>query len=449
VRLTPNRILLFSFIALILTGAGALMLPGSSAGQPLRWDQALFTSTSAVCVTGLTVIDTGKDFSVQGQIILLALIQLGGLGFLTFSSWFLVMLGKRLSLRGADTFSSSFGIARNLRLRDMLPRILIYTFVVEGIGAFLLWARFAWRHPPLEALGYAVFHSISAFCNAGFSLYSDNVMSYRRDLLVNAVIPALILFGGIGFLVQAEVMLWWRERRQGRRHRLSLHTRLVLLTSLLLILYGMLGFAVLEGDNTLRAASPIERMFTSWFQSVTCRTAGFNTVDIGALSGPTLCLMIFLMFIGASPGSCGGGVKTTTLGVLVALVLSRLHGRESADIFGRRIPSIQVAKALATLAAALGILAAASFAIQFTEYFVWGAQGVRERFLDYLFEVVSALGTVGLSTGITPTLSVPGRMVIVITMLAGRLGPLSVAVSLVGERKSARYEFPEESVMVG
>jgi trk system potassium uptake protein TrkH len=159
--------------------------------------------------------------------------------------------------------------------------------------------------------------------------------------------------------------------------------------------------------------------------------------------------MIFLMFIGASPGSCGGGVKTTTLGVLVALVLSRLHGRESADIFGRRIPSIQVAKALATLAAALGILAAASFAIQFTEYFVWGAQGVRERFLDYLFEVVSALGTVGLSTGITPTLSVPGRMVIVITMLAGRLGPLSVAVSLVGERKSARYEFPEESVMVG
>lgn len=444
-----SRFLFLSFAVLIALGTFALHHPACSAGAPHTWSQALFTSTSAVCVTGLTALDTGKDYTLAGQLVILALIQLGGLGILTFSTSLMLALGRRLSLKGAETFTSSFGMMRELRLRDLAPRVLLYTFTIEGVGALLLWARFAWRFPPLEAFYYAVFHSVSAFCNAGFSLFSDSLTQFRADPVVNGVIMALILSGGLGFFVLVELNLWWRQGRKAGR-RLSLHSRLALQTSALLVLWGAFAIALLEASHTLAGRSPLEALFCALFQSVTARTAGFNTLEISHLSGPALCVMMALMFVGASPGSCGGGVKTTTFAVLLGIVVSRARGRSDTEIHGRRISPSQVSKALATFAAALCAFALIFFALQITEAGRLGTAAARERFLDLAFESVSALGTVGLSMGVTPELSVAGRMVIALAMFAGRLGPLTLAFSMVGERRSgARYTYPEESVLVG
>jgi trk system potassium uptake protein TrkH len=401
-----------------------------------------------VCVTGLTALDTGKDYTLAGQLVILGLIQLGGLGILTFSTSLMLALGRRLSLKGAETFTSSFGMMRELRLRDLAPRVLLYTFTIEGAGALLLWARFAWRYPPLEAFYYAVFHSISAFCNAGFSLFSDSLTQFRADPVVNGVVMALILSGGLGFLVLVELNLWWRQGRKAGR-RLSLHSRLALQTSALLVLWGAFAIALLEASHTWRAARRWKRC-SARCSSRSRRAPRASYARDFPSQRPALCVMMALMFVGASPGSCGGGVKTTTFAVLLGIVVSRARGRSDTEIHGRRISPSQVSKALATFAAALCAFALIFFALQITEAGRLGTAAARERFLDLAFESVSALGTVGLSMGVTPELSVAGRMVIALAMFAGRLGPLTLAFSMVGERRSgARYTYPEESVLVG
>jgi len=448
-RLTPDRLLILSFAGLILLGTLALMLPGTTVGRPIHWHEALFTATSAVCVTGLIVLDTGKDFTLEGQLIILTLIQLGGLGILTFSSWLLLAMGKRLSVRGSEVVSSAFHTARHRGLRSLIARIVVFTFAIEAVGAFLLLARLAWDRPPGHALFSAVFHSVSAFCNAGFSLYSDSLMGFRGDALVNIVVMALIVLGGLGFAVQNE--LFERATRKGkeRPRRLSLHARIVLIVSGVLVVVGALSFAAIEMNGTLKGEPIPKAAFSSIFQSITCRTAGFNTVDISQLAPTTLCIMMFLMFVGASPGSTGGGIKTTTLGVLFALVVGKIRGRRNVEAYDRQIPAAQVSKALGVLVVGVVAFVVCLFALQISESMLHGREWMRIRFLDYAFEVTSALGTVGLSTGVTPSLSVSGRLIIIIAMFAGRLGPLTVAYSLVGERGGAKYEFPEEPIMVG
>jgi trk system potassium uptake protein TrkH len=447
VRLTPDRLLLLSFGGLILLGTLALLIPGSTVGRPIQWDEALFTAASAVCVTGLIVLDTGRDFTLQGQLIILTLIQLGGLGILTFSSWLLLAMGRRLSVHGSEAMFSAFTAQRRLDLRRLIGRVVVFTVVVEAVGCLFLWVRFQWDLPPVEAFYQAFFHAISAFCNAGFSLNSDSLMAYKSDLTVNVVVMGLIILGGLGFIVQAE--LFERVRKRNVRPRLTLHTRLVLGVTLFLWLFGAVCFFVMERTNVLRDVSPGTGVLASLFQSATCRTAGFNSVDTSQLAAPTLLFMLFLMFVGASPGSTGGGIKTTTFGILIMLVVGRLRGRRNVELMGRQIPSAQVSKALGVLVIGGVSFAAILFGLQITESIHFGRAWMRSHFLDYAFETVSALGTVGLSTGMTPLLSVPGRVIVVLAMFVGRLGPLTVAYSVIGERSGVRYEYPEENVMVG
>ena len=448
-RLTPHRLIFLSFATAIVVGTIALRVEGSLSAMPLAWTDALFTATSATCVTGLVVKDTGSDFSLGGQLIILALIQLGGLGILTLSSWFLLLLGRRPSLSGQTALTESFGLPAHLTLRRLLMRAIVYTLAVETVGAVLLFARFVAIYSPKRAAYLAVFHSISAFCNAGFGLFSNSLEDFANDPWINAVFIALIALGGLGFYVLEEIRAAAVSRWRGRPWRWSLHTRVVLATSVALIAVGAAAIFILESLGTHVATAWHARLMPALFQSVTARTAGFNTVDIDQLTNGTISILLLLMFIGASPGSTGGGIKTTTFAILGALVVARWRGRSDAEIAGRRIPADLVAKALAvTIAFLVGILLCVLI-LQVTELGGRPHSEVRGEFLELLFETVSAFGTVGLSLGVTPTLSTAGKLVIVLAMLVGRLGPLSFALTLIGERRRLAYRFPEERILIG
>lgn len=438
-----------AFAATILVGTVALRLEGGRSGRLLGWVDALFTATSATCVTGLVVKDTGAGFSLAGQLIILGLIQVGGLGILTLSSWFLLLLGRNPSLSGRAAVTESFGLPRHLTLKRLLGRAVLYAFVIEGAGTALLFPRLACIHPPGKALYVAVFHSISAFCNAGFSLYSDSLIRYANDPWVNVVVMALIILGGLGFYVLEEYRAAAGRRAHGRPWRWSLHTRVVTGTSAILIFGGALAIFALESLGTHLTTPWHARILPALFQSVTARTAGFNTVDINQLTNGSLSLLLLLMFIGASPGGTGGGIKTTTFVILVALVAARLRGRPDAEIAERRIPGDLVAKALAIAIAFIAGAVACVMLLQITELGGLPHPKVRGEFLELTFEVVSALGTVGLSLGATPLLSTAGKVVIVLAMLAGRLGPLSFALTVIGERRARPYQYPSERVLIG
>lgn len=448
-RLTPHRLIFLSFATAIAVGTVALRLEGGRPDVPLAWTDALFTATSATCVTGLVVKDTGSDFSLGGQLIILALIQLGGLGILTLSSWFLLLLGRRPSLSGRTALTESFGLPAHLTLRRLLKRAIAYTLVIETAGAILLFVRFVFIYSPQEALYLSVFHSISAFCNAGFSLFSNSLENFGNDPWVNAVIIGLVVLGGLGFYVLEEIRAAAVSRRRGEPWRWSLHTRVVLTISVALIAAGAIAIFVLESLSTHIAAPWYARLMSALFQSITARTAGFNTVDIGQLTNGTLSVLMLLMFIGASPGGTGGGIKTTTFAILGALVLARWRGRSDAEIAARRIPTDLVAKALAVVTAFLAGILLCVLILQVTELGGQPHPQVRGEFLALTFEAVSAFGTVGLSLGVTPTLSTAGKLVIVLAMLVGRLGPLSFALTLIGERRGLPYRYPEERILIG
>lgn len=423
----------------MVIGLGTILLnlpAASSAGKSIGFINALFTATSATCVTGLIVLDTGKDFSTFGQLVILILLQCGGLGIMTMSTMFAFLAGKRISLRQRLIMQESlnqFSIGGLVRLAKY---ILIFTAVIEVLGAailFLCWQRI---HSPLQALYLAVFHSISAFCNAGFSLFSDSIMHYKGDLVINLTFIVLIILGGTGFLVLLELFQY------GKNGTLSLHAKLALKTSLILILIGFIIIFLIESNNpsTLRALSFPEKVYGSIFQSVTARTAGFNTIHIGSMQNATLLLIIILMFIGASPGSTGGGVKTTTFGLLLLYVWSSLKGKEEIQIFKRRISQDIIPKVLTVITLSLGLVIVMTILLSYVE---------GEDFIKVLFEVVSAFGTVGLSTGITSSLSVAGKIIIIITMFTGRIGPLGLALSLIQKREPEMIRYPEEKIMVG
>jgi trk system potassium uptake protein TrkH len=446
-KLRPSAISVLGFAAVILTGAVLLMLPAASVRGGLAPVDALFTSTSATCVTGLAVADTGRELTFFGQAVLLLLIQVGGLGIMTLSTAILLAAGRSLSLMDMTLIRDTYTHSGDRKLYALLMDVIRFTLIIEALGAALLFLRFLPGQPVGRALWLAVFHAVSAFCNAGFSLYSDNLMGFRGDWLVNLTVCALIICGGIGFLVLTELR---RAFPFGTRSwsRFSLHLKLVVSTTGWLLAGGTLAILVLEWRNTLLDLPLDERLLASFFQAVTPRTAGFNTLDYARLTNETLFLTILLMFVGAASGSCAGGVKVGSLATLVALSVSRLKGFERPHLFRRSIAPISVSKAVNLVLVSATLCGAATMALLASELQAVSHEATRGKFLELLFETVSAFGTVGLSMGVTPTLSHVGKLVLVAVMFIGRLGPL-VIVEIMSRQRPRRYYQAEERIMIG
>lgn len=438
-RLRPPQILVIGFGILILLGATLLTLPVSSAsGTGTDLVTALFTATSAVCVTGLVVVDTATYWSGFGQGVILMLIQIGGLGFMTMATLIFLIAGKRITLRERllikDSLNSNTleGIVRFVRY------ILIFTVIMELGGAVLLSLVFVPEYGWQHGLVLSVFHSISAFCNAGFDLIGNfqSLTPYVNDPIVNLTISFLVIMGGLGFSIVHDVF----ETRKWKR--LQFHSKIVLtLTGVLLVGSGIILF-LLEKNNTMSQLPVQGKALSTLFMSMTPRTAGFNTLDIASLSTGSLFLVILLMFIGGSPGSTAGGVKTTTVGVLLFSLISVLKGRQDTEVFGRTINADTVRRALALTMIGLGLLFVDILILSTTE-----AAGLTE----IVFEAVSAFGTVGLSMGITTELTVVGRLMIMLTMFVGRVGPLTIAFAISeiqSSKESGKYRYPDGKVIV-
>lgn len=441
----PLRLLVGSFLVLIAVGTLLLKLPAATpADQPIGWIDALFTATSAACVTGLAVRDTGTGFTPFGQVVILLLIQLGGLGIMTFSLFVLALFRGRVSLAQRTILEQTVAGSLGQNLWPLLRLIFAFTFGTEGLGALLLFLRWAPEMGAGKAAWSAVFHSISAFCNAGFGLRPDSLTAWRGDPWVVLTVSALIVLGGLGFFT-----VWEIRRSRGLRSRLSVHSRLALAVSAVLIVLGTVAFWLLETRRAFAGMTWSEQLLAAFFQSVTTRTAGFNSVDIGVLSPGTLFLMILLMFAGGSPGSCAGGIKTTTLGVLVVATVTRLRGHGNVNVFNRTLAPQTVRNALSIALGGAFVVTTAVFALVLLQ--APGGPLAEERavFLDYLFETVSALGTVGLSTGVTADLSPASRLLVSLLMFMGRLGPLTIATSLATGGTEDDWRYPEEEVMVG
>jgi len=438
---SPAATILRSFAVAILFGALLLSLPIASATiNPVGPIDALFTAASATCVTGLIVKDTPVDFSLFGQITILLLIQVGGLGIMTLAGIFNVARRQRVSLHDRMTLHGTVSIDE-ANMSTTLGAIARYTFTLELIGGLALFLRW-WlggEMGPLRAAWVAGFHAISAFCNAGFSLFSNSLESYSADPAVNLTVCALIIVGGLGFPVIADLRRYRRDLMGGRRPRLALHTKLVLVTTTALLLLGLVGFLLLEWHEGLLRGG-LEGAYIAGFQSVTTRTAGFNTVPIGRLADATKFLFVLLMFAGASPGSTGGGIKTATLAVVAVTGWAMMLGQSRVSIFGRGIPESARHRAVAVVMLFGLMVLVWTFLLSMTE---------RMRFMSILFEVTSAFATVGLSTGITARLSAFGRLAITAAMYLGRVGPLTVAVAVANRQTRVELEYPDEQVMVG
>ncbi|WP_309474789.1 TrkH family potassium uptake protein [Dissulfurirhabdus thermomarina] len=434
---------------LLLIAAGAVLLDRYGfAGHPGGL-AAAFMATSAVCVTGLSVVDVGTGLTFRGQVILLLLIQAGGLGLLTISNFILLSVRGRMGAAGAAGTRDVFGALYATPPAKVLCGVILFTAAAEGAGAACLAARFAADYPARKALWLGVFHSISAFCNAGFSPFPDSLSRYQADPVVNAVVMALVVAGGMGFVVAVDLVEQARARLAGRRRRLSFHSRFVLRLTAGLVACGAALFLAFEWDNPAFHQSWGIKCLEAAFLSVMARTAGFNTVPTGQLTNMSLLVLMVLMFVGASPGSTGGGVKTTTLGVVGALVRARLRNRPRPEALGRSIPFEVVSKALGVVVLYAAVVLLAMTVLQATEFGEVPHVASRGLFLEHLFEVMSAVGTVGLSTGVTGQLSEAGRVVLMACMFTGRIGPLVLVSSLVGERPRLFYTYPEEDLMVG
>lgn len=436
-RFNPARTLAIGFLALIGLGTVLLLLPFASTNGVSVVD-ALFTITSAVSTTGLVVLDTGKDWTLFGQIVIMTYFQIGGLGYMVFATILLLLAGGHLSWSQrilAKESLAQFTLGGVLRF---MVAVLIVTVIIESLGALLLFPFFARHFPTTYALYLSLFHSVSAFCTAGFSIFSDSFVSYRSDAAFHLVIFLLELAGGIGFVVIVNIY-----ERLRRRHRLSLHSKVALWTTLLLIAGGFITILLAEvgSSGTIEALPLKEKILVSLFHTISASTTtGFNTFAIGEFTLASLFVMILLMFIGASPGGTGGGVKTTTFAVLLANLRRTIRNEKDVNIFKRRLPAAIINRAFTIVFLSLIWIAVATLILLYTE---------KREFVSILFEVVSAFGTVGLSTGITPTLSEIGKCLLAATMLFGRIGLLTFGMSLILRFKVRRFRYLEEEVLVG
>jgi trk system potassium uptake protein len=426
---------------MILAGSIILMLPQSTSAGSLAFIDALFTATSAVCVTGLTVLNTGTSFTRTGQIVILSLIQLGGMGIIMFSVVLLLLSRHRVSIRDKLTIQDTLSPYTSGQISNLVKQIFVSTLALEAMGAVLLWL-----FSPDRSWFASVFHAVSAFSNAGFGLQPSGFIDPHNSPGVSLTLCVLMVLGGLGFFTCAELA---RLLNPKFRDRLSLHTRLVLVVTAALLFGGALCFYAFESRNALAAEGVGGVLMLSFFQSITARTTGFSTIDLRTLTNATLFLMILLMFIGASPGSAGGGIKTSTLGVLIAMARSRLRGEVNVSLFRRTIPDSTVSKSLSVLVLAFTLVTFAVLALAFVELGLEPYTQSSTQFIEVFFEVVSAFAGCGLSTGITPHLSRLGKLILVLVMFVGRVGPLTVATAAGRSRARAKYRYAEENVMIG
>ncbi|WP_271253165.1 TrkH family potassium uptake protein [Pseudanabaena sp. Chao 1811] len=444
--MNPARTICLGFFTVISLGAFLLMLPISSSNG--TWTDpitALFTATSAVCVTGLSVVDVGKFYSFWGQLFLTLLVQVGGLGYMTATSILMLLIGRRFSLRDKITLQQSLdtrGIRGGLQL---VKSIIAVTILFELTGVFAMLPIFSQQMSFTESLWQSIFLSVNAFNNAGFSLFTDNLMGYVKTPMISIIIGLLIIFGGIGYQVILEGYLWLRTKFSRSRDYISLSLTFCVATSttIALLLFGTIAIWVTEFQNndTLGNLSLFDQIVAAWFQSVSTRTAGFNTIDNGKMTITAMFISIALMFIGASPGSTGGGIKTTTARILASCTRAALQGRDQVNLYKLQVPNGLILKAVGV---AVGSL--------FTVICSTGLLSITDRnmsFISILFEATSAFGTVGLSTGITGSLSTAGRLVIIATMYIGRVGILLLMAAIFTDTKPSLIKYPQESMLVG
>ncbi len=438
----PVRFILLTFLAVIGVGTLLLSLPRATVSGHIHPIDALFTATSATCVTGLIVVDTGSYFTRFGQGVIMGLIQIGGLGLMSFTAFFSTILGVRLARKEVALFSRAYEADALSTVRRLLVYMLLATVLIELLGFGLLYQTWLPKFADQsELLFSSAFHSVSAFCNAGFSLNADNMASHVSSFGTSAIISSLIILGGLGFVVLMNLTSFRRRHKKGQPYsRLTLQTKLVLVVSAILIVVGWLAITPLEWNNSMQGLDIGEKVMAGYFQSVTTRTAGFNTIPTSNLLPGTLFVMIVLMFIGASPGSTGGGIKTSTFAVIVLNFWANLRGKKRVEVFRREIPSHVIKQALAVLVGGLVFVVAGFFVLLLLE---------DQPPLDILFETVSAWGTVGLSAGITGQLSYAGRIVIILLMFAGRVGPLSLGLAIGKKHGEARYSYPEGRISIG
>lgn len=438
-KLRPAQVLVLGFATVILLGTLLLALPvASKTGRSVGFLNALFTATSATCVTGLVVVDTYTQYSIFGQIVILLLIQIGGLGFMTMATLIFLILGKKITLRERLVMQEALNQLTIAGVVKLARYIIVTTLLFEGVGAFLLSLRFVKIYGFLRGIYAGIFHAISAFNNAGFDVIGEfkSLTPFVEDPLVNLVVMALIIFGGLGFSVIYDLF------STRNFQRLCLHSKVVLTMTTVLLVCGFLVIYAIEHANpkTLGNLSPMGKILAAAFQSVTSRTAGFNTISQSDMTLSAKYFTILLMFIGASPGSTGGGVKTSTFFLTLMMVYSVIASKEYVEIYKRRIPWDNVFKACVIIVIALLLIFTVSFLLTLTE---------KADFITMLFETMSAFGTVGLSLGITPKLSDVGKILIILTMFCGRLGPLTVALALANRKKIASIKYPEERILVG
>jgi trk system potassium uptake protein TrkH len=444
--MTVARTICLGFLAVIAVGTILLMMPFSTSSG--HWNDlivALFTSTSAVCVTGLSVVDPGTYFSFWGQLFMALLVQIGGLGYMTTTTFLILLIGRKFDLRDKIAIQQALDRPGMSGSTQVIRSIIATTLIFEITGVFLLLPAFVPAHGWSQGLWLAIFHSINSWNNAGFSLFKDNLIGYQSSFLVVFTVTTLIIFGGIGYQVILEMYLWLRDRffRKTACQIFSLDFKVATSTTLLLLFIGTIAFLCIEFRNpeTFGNMNLPNQLLLAWFQSVTPRTAGFNTIDIGKMTTAGLFITIALMFIGASPGGTGGGMKTTTLRVLTSCTQSILQGKEEVLLYERKIAINLILKAVAVLVGSVATVILMTILIALTD--------PNLDFIQILFEVVSAFATVGLSTGITGTVSVAAKLILISTMYIGRVGVLLLMSAILGDPRPTRIHYPEENLLVG
>lgn len=427
----PTRQIAFSFLAVILIGTVLLSLPICNNSAPTSILNNLFIATSATCVTGLVPVVTSEQFNLLGQLVIIILIQIGGLGFLTFLNLLLIMIKKKISLTNKIVLQEALNQPSLNAIPKFVKKVIMYTFIVEGIGAILLTLVFIPDYGVLKGLYFAVFHAISAFCNAGFDvLGSNSLIGYQTNVIINLVIPGLIIMGGLGFIVWFDIAEtvkkeYHKSTKFSWRHLFkcfSLHTKIVLIMTIILLFMGMILFYLCEFYNpeTIGKLNFFDQLQVSFFQSVTLRTAGFASVDIASLYPYTKFMMCIFMFIGGSPAGTAGGIKTVTFAISILMVYNIYHGKKEVTVFARRIPKRLIIRSFAIITIAMSFAFTSIFILSISE---------NAPFIDIMFETISAFATVGLSASLTPSLTMIGKIIIIILMYIGRIGPITLIIS--------------------
>ncbi|MBD1867644.1 ATPase [Leptolyngbya sp. FACHB-671] len=444
--MTVSRTICLGFITVIAIGTLLLLMPFSTSEG--TWNDpivALFTSTSAVCVTGHIVVDTATYFSPIGQFFILALIQIGGLGYMTATTFLLLLVGRKFALRDKIAIQQALDRPGIQGSTQVIRSVIALTVIFEITGMLLLLIVFSRDYDFGRALWLSIFHSISAWNNAGFSLFSDNLIGYQSSIIVNLVIPGLIIFGGIGYEAIFEMYLWLRDHLLRRPNKIiiSLNFKVAVSTTIVLLLVGTVAIFLAELNNpeTLGSMDFATKIMAAWFQAVVPRTAGFNSINIGEMTTAALFITVALMFIGGSPGGTAGGIKTTTLRILTSSTKAILQGKEEVVLYDRQVPINLILKAIGVLVGSTTTVILMTALITFTDPDV--------DFILVLYEVVSGFATVGLSTGITAGLSIFAKLVLVATMYIGRVGVLLLMSAILGDPNPTAIRYPEENLLVG